>query len=104
MSKYSCLVQSVRGYVVAACTKVVKVASFVVIIQWNLRIKDTLGAELLSFFGGCPLVGGSFKLLFIAISKTYRMYDLYRSYFKKLAEIKYIKHSFMVCSMPLQAV
>ncbi len=47
-------------------------------------------------------MGGSFKLLFIATSKTYRMYGLYIiSYFyivqeaKELAEIQDIKHSFM---------
>ena len=28
-------------------------------VQWNLRIKDTLGAELCPLFAGCPLVGGS---------------------------------------------
>ncbi len=43
-------------------------------------------------------------MLFIAISKTYRMYGLYNYILflvqeaKELAEIQDIKHSFMVCS------
>ncbi len=54
-------------------------------------------------------MGGSFKLLFIAISKTYRMYGLYNILFlvqeaKELAEIQDIKHYFMICSMPVMAI
>ncbi len=56
-------------------------------------------------------MGGSFKLLFIAKSKTYNiMYGLYNYILflvqeaKELAEIQDIKHSFMVCSMPVMAV
>ncbi len=54
--------------------------------------KGHFGSRAFVFlFGGCPLVGGSFKLLFIAISKTYRMYGLYISFLvqeaKELAEI-----------------
>ncbi len=64
-------------------------------------------------------MGGSFKLLFIAISKTYRMYGLYNYILflvqeaKELAEIidiyaeiQEIKHSFMVklCSMAVYMI
>ncbi len=48
-------------------------------------------------------MGGSFKLLFIAISKTYRMYGLVQEA-KEVAEIKDIKHFFTVCSMPVMEV
>ncbi len=55
-------------------------------------------------FGGCPLVGGSFKLLFIAISKTYRMYGLYIDPFflvqeaKELARYKAFFHGLQYAS------
>ncbi len=51
-------------------------------------------------------MGGSFKLLFIAKSKdVWSVYILFLvQEAKKVAEIQDIKHSFMVCSMPVMAV
>ena len=48
------------------CTKCV----YITVIQWSLRIKDTLGAELLSFIGRLSS-GGRFESLLSFIQRLY---------------------------------